>query len=139
VLGSASITILPPLAGQPVGNKIRRGQVVPHKVKVIDCSGAPLTSGVTVKLKVTGVDSATNVEFQDVIEDATGVGSDGTLTSDGLMQLVDGKFQFNVDTSNFSDPNTIGSTRYYQSTITVVDNATLNVLGAAVVILETGK
>jgi hypothetical protein len=140
VLASVSPTFLPPLAGQPVANKIRHGQVVPHKVTLANCSGASVTAGVTVKLKVQGIDSATGQVFQDVPEDANGVGSDGTVTSDGIMVFNDGKFQFNLDTSNFGDPNTLASpTRYYRSTVTVVDNATLMVLGTASVNLETRK
>jgi hypothetical protein len=140
VLASVSATFLSPLAGQPVANKIRHGQVVPHKVTLANCSGAPLTTGVTVKLKVQGSDSATGQVFQEVPEDANGVGSDGTVTSDGIMVLTDGKYQFNLDTSNFGDPNTLASsTRYYRSTVTVVDNATLMVLGKVAVNLETRK
>ena len=140
VLASVSATFLSPLAGQPVANKIRHGQVVPHKVTLADCSGASVTAGVTVKLKVQGIDSADNSVFQEVPEDANGVGSDGTVTSDGIMVLTDGKYQFNLDTGNFGDPNTVASpTRYYRSTVTVVDNATLMVLGTVAVNLETRK
>jgi hypothetical protein len=77
--------------------------------------------------------------FQDVLEDANGVGNDGTVTSDGLMRLVDGRYQFNLDTSNFSDPNTLGTARFYRSTVTVIDNATLMELGTVSVILETRR
>jgi len=75
--------------------------------------------------------------FQDVPEQANGLGNDGTVTSDGILQLNGDKYQFNLDTSNFSDPNTLASARYYRSTITVIDNATLTVLGTVSVILET--
>ncbi|MCX6924976.1 MAG: HYR domain-containing protein, partial [Verrucomicrobia bacterium] len=138
VLPSVSVTFLSPLAGQPVANKIRHGQVVPHKVTLASCSGASPPAGVTVKLKVQGIDSADNSVFQEVPEDANGVGSDGTVTSDGIMVLNDGNYQFNLDTSNFGDPNTLASpTKYYRSTVTVVDNATLMVLGTVAVNLET--
>ena len=137
VLAPVFVTFQPPLAGQPVANKIRRGQVVPHKVRLTNCSGATVTSGVTVKLKVLGIDSGNNTIFQDVIEDANGVGSDGTVTSDGIMQLTDGQFHFNLDTSNFTDPNTVASARFYQSTVTVIDNTTGAVLGSTSVVLET--
>lgn len=137
VLKSVTLPVQPPLAPEPVANKIRRGQVVPHKVVVTDCSGALQTSGVTVLLKVQGIDNADNTVFQDVIEEATGQGNDGTVTSEGIMQLVGGAFHFNLDTSNFSDPNTLDSPRFYRSTITVIDNATLTVLGTMSAILET--
>lgn len=137
VLKSVSLPVQPPLAPEPVANKIRLGQVVPHKVAATDCSGVLRTTGVTVSLKVQGIDSANNTVFQDVLEEANGQGNDGTVTSDGIMQLVGNTYQFNLDTSNFNDPNTLGSARYYRSTITVMDNATLTVLGTVSAILET--
>ncbi len=140
VLSSISPTMsgfLPPLAGQPVGNKINRGQVVPHKLKLAGCSGQTISSGVTVYLKVQGIDSATGNVFQDVVEDAQGVGTDGVGTSDGIMRLTGGQYHFNLDTGNFSDPNTLAGSRYYKSTVTVVDNATLMVLGTISINLET--
>ena len=140
VLSSISPTMsgfLPPLAGQPVGNKINRGQVVPHKLKLAGCSGQTISSGVTVYLKVQGIDSATGNVFQDVVEDAQGVGTDGVGTSDGIMRLTGGQYHFNLDTGNFSDPNTLAGSRYYRSTVTVVDNATLMVLGTISINLET--
>src|SRR5207237_4112128 len=127
VLNPVFVEFLPPLAGQPVANKIRRGQVVPHKVNLTTCGGTAVTSGVTVKLKVQGIDtSLTGTQvFQDVVEDANGLGTDGTVTDDGTMRLTDGHFQFNLDTSNFGDPNTFAeATRFYRSTVIVIDNAT---------------
>jgi len=137
VLKSVSLPVQPPLSPEPVANKIRRGQVVPHKVGAVDCSGVPRTSGVTVLLKVQGINSADNTVFQDVLEEANGQGNDGTVTSDGIMQLVGDNYQFNLDTSNFNDANTLGSARYYRSTITMIDNATLTVLATVSAILET--
>ncbi|HEY9172106.1 MAG TPA: HYR domain-containing protein [Verrucomicrobiae bacterium] len=140
VLRSVTASLLPPLSAQPVGNKIRRGQVLPHKVALLDCAGCPVVSGVTVKLTVQGIDAATGEVFQDVIEDANGIGADGTVTSDGIMVFTDGHFQFNLDTSNFEDPNTLASpARLYRSTVTVVDNATRLELGTVAVDLETRR
>ena len=139
VLSSVSVTFLPPLAGQPVGNKLRVGQAIPHKVILSNCSGLNVTAGVTVKFRVLGMDSATGPIFQDVIEKAKGQGIDGTAGSDGRMVLTDGQWQFNLDTSNFSDKLTINGPRYYLSTVTVIDNATLKVLGSGSVNLETAK
>ena len=139
VLSSVGITFRPPLAGQPVGNKLRRGQVIPHKVELRNCSGLNVTAGVTVKLRVLGIDSATGNIFQDVIEDAQGTGTDGTAGSDGLMVLTGIQWHFNLDTSNFTDNLTINGTRFYLSTVTVIDNATLKVLGSGSVNLETAK
>jgi hypothetical protein len=112
---------------------------VPHKVNVIGCDGTAATGAITVKLKVQGIDSGNNTIFQDVIEDASGVGTDGTTAGDGLMRPVDGHYQFNLDTSNFTDANTVSSTRFYRSTVTVIDNLTLQVLGTTSISLETSK
>lgn len=139
VLHSVAVTFLPPLAGQPVGNKIRVGQVVPHKVSLVDCSGITVTSGVTVYLKIQGIESSNNSVFQDVIETANGVGIAGTITGDGIMQVTGPQWHFNVNTSNFSDSNTLAGSRLYRSTVTVIDNATLKVLGTAFINLETSK
>ena len=141
VIPSINVTFLPPLAGQPVGNKIKVGQVVPHKVDLVNSLGQSVTSGITVKLKVLGVDTncVTGI-FQDVIEDANGVGNDGTVTSDGIMAYTGGHWQFNLDTSNFSDPNTYSeSARYYTSTVSVIDNITMLTVGTLTINLETGK
>jgi hypothetical protein len=142
VIPSVNVTFLPPLAGQPVGNKIKVGQVVPHKVDLVNSLGQSVTTGVSVKLKVQGIDTSNNTitVFQDVVEDANGVGTDGTVTSDGIMTYTTGHWQFNLDTGNFSDPNTYSeNARYYTSTVCVVDNATLLVLGSTTINLETGK
>ena len=96
-------------------------------------------SGATVKLRVQGIDARTDVVFQDVVEDASGLGTDGTASSDGLMQYRNSQWQFNLDTSNFGDANTVVGSRYYRTTVTVIDNATLAVLGMGTVNLETGK
>jgi len=54
------------------------------------------------------------------------------------MRLTDSHWQFNLDTSNFTDANTISeSNRSYQSTVTVVDNATAVILGSQTITLET--
>ena len=137
VLASVAVTWRPPLKGQPVGNKINVGQVLPHKVLLEDCTGVTMVSGITVTLRIQGINGATGVVLEDVIEDAQGTGVDGTLTSDGIMVLTDSQWHFNVDTGNFGDTNTLSSDNYYQSTVTVTDNATLKVLGTSSVILET--
>jgi hypothetical protein len=139
VVSSVSITWLPPMAGQPVANKIHVGQVVPHKVDLRDCTGA-LPSGVTVRLKVQGIQQTGlgEIIFQDVAEDASGTGLDGTMANDGIMVLRDGHYQFNLDTANFSDPNTLGEAdRTYRSTVIVIDDSTGCELGRSSIILET--
>ena len=138
VVSWVSVNWLPPLAGQPVGNKIRVGQVVPHKVELKDCHGNLVTSGVTVKLKVRGIEIGGSV-FQDIIEIANGTGTDGVALNDGIMILRDSHWHFNLDTGNFSDLNTVGSERFYQSTVTVIDNATGCEVGSRSITLETRR
>jgi hypothetical protein len=132
-----------PLAGQPVANKIKVGQVVPHKVDLVNSLGQTVTTGVTVKLDVQGIQMTsygTNCVFQDVVEDASGIGADGTAAGCGTMYLVSSHFQFNLDTSDFSDSNTLAeSNRYYTSTVLVLDNATGTLLGSTAIKLETGS
>lgn len=55
------------------------------------------------------------------------------------MELSGGRYHFNLDTGNFSDASTQAGSRYYRSTITVVDHATQALLGGAIINLETGK
>jgi hypothetical protein len=83
------------------------------------------------------INGSTITVFNDVIEDASGVGSDGTLGNDGTMVPSAGMYQFNLDTSNFTDPNTFANaTRFYRAKAYVTDsNGTL--LGEEDVILET--
>jgi hypothetical protein len=142
VIPSVTATFLAPLAGQPVGNKIKVGQTVPHKVDVVNSLGQSVISGVTVKLQVQGMQVVNNVTtvFQDVVEDANGVGADGTAAGCGTMYFTGGHFQFNLDTGDFSDANTLAeSNKYYTSTVTVIDNATSLVLGSTTINLETSS
>lgn len=139
VVASVEVSFRSPLVRKPTSNTIRRGQVVPFKVELENCLEQTVRSGVTVKLQVQGIDAITGTVFQDVIEDANGAGTDGTVTSDGLMQYRNSQWQFNLDTSNFGDPNTVAGSRYYRTIVTVIDNATLAVLGMGTVNLETTK
>jgi hypothetical protein len=139
VVPSVEVSFRSPLVRKPTNNTIRRGQVVPFKVELENCLDQTVRSGVTVKLQVQGIDASTGTVFQDVIEDASGMGTDGTVTSDGLMQSRNSQWQFNLDTSNFGDPNTVAGSRYYRTTVTVIDNATLAVLGMGTLNLETSK
>jgi len=139
VVPSVEVSFRSPLARKPTNNTIRRGQVVPFKVQLENCIDQIVLSGITVKLQVQGIDALTGTVFQDVVEDASGMGTDGTVTSDGLMQYRNSQWQFNLDTSNFGDPNTVTGSRYYRTTVTVIDNATLAVLGMGTLNLETGK
>jgi hypothetical protein len=139
VIASVEVEFDAPAVRKPARNTIHRGQVVPLKAELVNCLNQLVWGGVTVYVRVQGVDGSTREVFQDVIEKSSGVGRDGTFTSDGVMQLRDGKWQFNLDTSNFDDPDTIGSSRSYRATVSVIDNATLAVVGMGRLNLETGK
>jgi hypothetical protein len=142
VLPFVTISWEAPLAGQPVANKIKVGQVVPHKVDLVNSLGQTITTGVTVKLQVQGIQTsnAGTTVFQDVVEDANGIGTDGTANGCGIMYPVGGHFQFNLDTSDFCDLNTLAeSNRYYTSTVFVFDNATGILVGVTIINLETSS
>jgi hypothetical protein len=113
--------------------------VVPFVVELASCLAQTVRSGVTVTLQVQGIVSSTGVVFQDVVEDASGMGTDGTLTSNGLMQLRDSQWKFKLDTGNFGDANTIAGDRFYRATVIVKDNATGAVVGMGSVNMETGR
>jgi hypothetical protein len=56
------------------------------------------------------------------------------------MYFTGGHFQFNLDTGDFLDPNTLAeSNKFYTSTATVIDNATSLVLGSTTINLETSS
>jgi hypothetical protein len=131
----------PPLAGQPVGNKVKYGQKLPHKVKWFDCAGAPITSGITVRLSVVGKATGPGGSDQQVAEDANGVGVDAlSAAGDGIMVLTDGQYHFNLNTNCLPDNNTLADGvggEHYESTATAYDNATGLPLGSVTVNLET--
>ena len=139
VVASVEISFRTPVVRKPTSNTIRRGQVVPFVVELASCLAQTVRSGVTVTLQVQGIVSSTGVVFQDVVEDASGMGTDGTLTSNGLMQLRDSKWQFKLDTGNFGDENTIAGDRFYRATVIVKDNATQTVVGMGSVNMETRR
>jgi len=149
VVGGVKVTFQSPLSDDnnpsitnipgTVANKIKHGRVVPHKVLVAGCNGSTVTAGITVKLQVRGllISGSTITVFNEVIEDATGVGTDGTLGNDGIMTMTGGHWHFNLDTSNFSNSNTFGdANRFYRSTVYVLDSNG-NTLGEEDAILET--
>jgi uncharacterized repeat protein (TIGR03803 family) len=139
VVAAVEISFRTPVVRKPTSNTIRRGQVVPFVVELASCLAQTVRSGVTVTLQVQGIVSSTGVVFQDVVEDASGMGTDGTLTSNGLMQLRDSQWKFKLDTGNFGDANTIAGDRFYRATVIVKDNATGAVVGMGSVNMETGR
>jgi len=142
VLSGAALGFLPPLKGQPVMNQINTAaQTVPHKVRVTDCAGQPLTTGVIVLLRIEGIydpeDGSEPIAVEDVLEEAVGRGE----VVDGLAIMEHdgaGQYHFNVDTTAFAWPNTAADPAYwYRSTASVYDAATGALLGETSVDLET--
>lgn len=141
VLPNVSLTWLSPLSPAPVANKIKVGQVVPHKVSLAS-SPAINPASITVTLRVCGVvqSGVEQTIFQEVVEDARGSGIDGNGAVDGLMQSQGDHYQFNLNTGNFTDRNTLAEPeRSYRSTVIVRDNATGLVLASSEVTLETAS
>lgn len=141
VLSGASLGFLPPLRGQPVMNKVNTSaQTVPHKVRVTDCAGLPMVTGIIVKLRIEGyldpVDGDPQV-VENVLEEDHGRGE--VLAGEAIMAHDgDGQYHFNVVTTAFgwSDTATDPS-RWYVSTASVYDAATGALLGSTSVELET--
>lgn len=141
VVASVEVEFEAPVARKPVGNTIKKGQVVPLKVDLASCLGNVVKTGATVRLRVQGIAVVNGVEtvFQEVVESATGVGIIGSLSSDGLMVPNGGHWQYNLDTSNFSDANTVTGDHFYRATVMVFDNATLALVGVNSISMETGS
>jgi hypothetical protein len=130
-------------AGTPeIVNLITAGSTVPHKIKLIDCTGADVTAtaNVTVNLKVTqNSGSYGNVSNSVTVATTyTGVGGTG-----GLMTLLDGHYQYNLKTTGFlADTDNDGKSSandvyYYRSVVEVKDAVTGVVIGREDALLET--
>lgn len=142
VLSGAGVGFQPPLKGQPVMNKINtRAQTVPHKVRVTDCAGLPVTTGVIVVLRIAGMydpeDGGEPFAVEDVLEEDVGRGE--VIDGEAIMEHDgDGQYHFNVDTTLFPWPDTTADPAYwYRSTASVYDAATGTLLGETYVDLET--
>jgi hypothetical protein len=109
-----------------IANKVQWRSVVPHQVKVTACDGAAITQGYDVKLTVNGyrLNGSSLVDFQDVVEDATGLGADGPAIGGAFMVPVGGAWRFNLDTNDFLDHTTYSETdKFYRSLVQVFDTS----------------
>jgi hypothetical protein len=137
VLGSLTVVFEPPLSGGTnVANEFTAGQIVLHKVKLLDCQSndvtASVASSVTVRLNVTERDTVNTSFVVDVPETFMGVGGPG-----GLMVLSGDTFQYNLQTTGY-DPGTVNNTHFFDSRVTVTYNSNPTVVvGEAVAILES--
>lgn len=121
------VIFLPPLDDLTGNERFRAGQTMPVRVELRDCIGQLITSGVTAKVKLQGLedDEFGRFVFDEVVEQARGNGISGSAETDGTMVLRGSHYYFNLDTRNLADANTAANLgRIYQMTIMVTDDAT---------------
>lgn len=138
VLASVAVA----LKGIPDGSTsltVKKNHVFNHRIDLQDCMGTEVSTGVTVEVGVLGIDGSTGAIFQNVIEDLKGKGTDGTAESDAILTYKGKHWEFKLSTKNFVDTNTISGPRYYELTVSVIDNATQVVVGTETLIIETKK
>ena len=136
VVSAVAVTFVSPVVAGT--NEVTDGQNLPVKVQLADCAGAAVLDGLTATINVRGIGpGATNV-FDNVIELASGTGTSGTASSDGILELRGNHEHFNLQTANFVDADTAGNPqRFYRVTVTIFNDATACAVGSASFILET--
>ena len=138
VISAVNVTFLSPVVTGT--NEVTHGQTLPVKVQLHDCAGAAVLDGLTARINVRGIGPGPTNVFDNVIELASGTGTSGTATSDGIVELRGNHEHFNLQTDNFVDANTLDNPqRFYRVTVTVFSDATgcAVALGSASFILET--
>ena len=83
---------LPPLADQPVSDKLKNGQVLPVKIRVADCTGVPVTG-------LAPVISLAKGDLTGVNDDATqtiSIASVSAADSGTTMRAADGHYVYNL-------------------------------------------
>ena len=85
-------TWLPPLADQPVSDKLKNGQVLPVKVKIADCNGVAVTGLAPVIQLVKGDLTAVNDDTAEVITIASVLAADTGTT----MRESGGSYMYNL-------------------------------------------
>ena len=83
---------LPPLADQPISDKLKNGQVLPVKVRIADCNGVPVTGLTPVIQLVKGDQTAVNDDGAELIT-ISSVSSADTGTT---MRQVDSQYMYNL-------------------------------------------
>ena len=86
-------SFLPPLADQPVADKLKNGQVLPVKVKITDCKGVAVTT-LTPTITMSSGDLTTGVE--DNVTQSIQVGSVSSADTGNVMRLADGFYMYNL-------------------------------------------
>jgi hypothetical protein len=85
-------TWLPPLADQPVSDKLRNGQVLPVKVRIADCNGVAVTGLAPVIQLVKGDLTTVNDDGAEVIT----IGSVSAADTGTTMRQVDSAYMYNL-------------------------------------------
>jgi hypothetical protein len=85
-------TWLPPLADQPVSDKLKNGQVLPVKVRISDCNGVAVTGLAPVIQLVKGDLTAVNDDGAEVIT----IGSVSAADTGTTMRQVDSSYIYNL-------------------------------------------
>jgi len=144
VVSGAAVEWQAPLAGQPVAYQINApDQKLPIKVRLLDCAGLPLGTGVTVLVEVEGilaVGAGDPIVIEEVAEIPMGRGEPIAESEQALMQPdgASGQYHFNIDTTTWAHQNTAGNPDlYYLATVSVYDRATGTFLGSDSQRLET--
>jgi hypothetical protein len=96
-VGVGSGSFLPPMTNQPVTDKLKNGQVLPVKVKVADCAGAPVTS-LAPRIELKSGDLTTGVA-DDTTVTITPESVSSADTTGVMRSLGDGTYIYNMRVS----------------------------------------
>lgn len=80
------------MTNQPVTNKLKNGQVLPVRVQLTDCSGAPVT-GLTPAIRLVDGDQTTTSDDTTTAITPNSVSSADTT---GVMRYADGFYMYNL-------------------------------------------
>jgi PKD repeat protein len=84
---------LPPMTNQPVTDKLKNGQVLPVKVRIVDCNGNPIT-GLNPAISLKKGDLTDGVEDNSTI--AVTPDSVSSADTTGFMRYTDGFYMYNM-------------------------------------------
>jgi hypothetical protein len=131
-VGTASATVrvgggafLPPMTNQPVTDQLKNGQVLPVKVSLTDCNGAPI-NGLTPKIELRAGDQTDEV-IDNAVATLAATSVSAADTTGQMRQSGDGTYIYNmrvnVPTNQLNMPFTVVITPSlgagYASTITL--------------------
>ena len=98
---------LPPLADQPVADKLRNGQVLPVKIRITDCNGVPV---IGLQPAIT-LEKGDRTPINDNVTETIAVSSVSSADTSGVMRAADGHYTYNmrinVPSADLNSPYTI--------------------------------